>query len=174
MHGAPAIVAWQQHRDGLQQERAIFSRRAFSRRDVPGFARHASAGMTMSDAAGLAWPGGQGIHFAVGYAAQAGWEPPICAADLSGIKFGRMSGSREYPDITDILAQKARGRRERASLSFAEKLAILDKLRADLAPIVQARQARAREHATPEAGAPPGEATKPSRSSGAASKRRDG
>jgi hypothetical protein len=55
-----------------------------------------------------------------------------------------MSKSRQYPNIEDILAQKARGRRERASLSFAEKLAILEKLRKDVAPIVQARQARAR------------------------------
>jgi hypothetical protein len=55
-----------------------------------------------------------------------------------------MNRSQHYPDITDILAQKARGRRERASLSFAEKLAILDKLRKEVAPIVQARQARAR------------------------------
>jgi hypothetical protein len=54
-----------------------------------------------------------------------------------------MSRARQYPDITDILSQKALGRRERASLSFAEKLAILDKLRQDIAPIVQARQARA-------------------------------
>ena len=54
-----------------------------------------------------------------------------------------MSRSQHYPDITDILARKARGRRERASLSFAEKLAILDKLRNDVAPIVRARQARA-------------------------------
>jgi hypothetical protein len=50
---------------------------------------------------------------------------------------------RQYSDIADILEQKARGRRERASLSFAEKLAILDKLREEVAPIVQARQARA-------------------------------
>ena len=55
-----------------------------------------------------------------------------------------MSRAQQYPDITEILAQKARGRRERASLSFAEKLAILDKLREDVAPIVRARQARAR------------------------------
>jgi hypothetical protein len=55
-----------------------------------------------------------------------------------------VSGSQQYPDIADVLAKKARGRRERASLSFAEKLAILDKLRNDLAPIVRARQARAR------------------------------
>jgi hypothetical protein len=55
-----------------------------------------------------------------------------------------MSRAQQYPDITEILAQKARGRRERASLSFAEKLAILDKLREDVAPIVRARQARVR------------------------------
>ena len=53
-----------------------------------------------------------------------------------------MSKTQQYPDITDILAQKALGRRERASLSFAEKLIILDKLREQVAPIVQARQAR--------------------------------
>jgi hypothetical protein len=55
-----------------------------------------------------------------------------------------MSRERQYPDITDILLQKAQGRRERASLSFAEKLAVLEKLRKDVAPIVQARRARAR------------------------------
>ena len=54
-----------------------------------------------------------------------------------------MSKARQYRDIADILAQKTLGRRERASLSFAEKLAILDKLREEVAPIVQARQARA-------------------------------
>jgi hypothetical protein len=54
-----------------------------------------------------------------------------------------MSKVQQYPDIADILAQKARGRRERASLSFAEKLAILDKLREEVAPIVRARQERA-------------------------------
>jgi LTXXQ motif family protein len=65
-------------------------------------------------------------------------------------KFESMSRLQQYPDITDILARKVRGRRQRASLSFAEKLAILDKLRKDVAPIVRARQARGRlaeEHA---------------------------
>jgi hypothetical protein len=60
-----------------------------------------------------------------------------------------MSRVQQYPDISDILARKARGRRERASLSFAEKLAILDKLRKEVAPIVRARQLRgpvAEEH----------------------------
>ena len=55
-----------------------------------------------------------------------------------------MSRLQQYPDITDILARKARGRRERASLSFAEKLALLDKLRNDVAPIVRAMQSRDR------------------------------
>jgi len=64
-----------------------------------------------------------------------------------------MSSQNQYPDITAILAQKAQRRRERASLSFAEKLAILEKLREDVAPIVQARRERARmvaEHASRE------------------------
>jgi len=49
---------------------------------------------------------------------------------------------QSYPDISDILAQKARGRQERAALSFGEKLEILDKLREQVAPIVRARQLR--------------------------------
>jgi hypothetical protein len=53
-----------------------------------------------------------------------------------------MTTRYQYPDISDIIAQKARGRRERALLSFAEKLDILDKLREELEPIVRARQAR--------------------------------
>lgn len=52
---------------------------------------------------------------------------------------------RQYPNIADILARKAAGRRERAQLSFGEKLEILDRLRDDVAPIVAAREARARE-----------------------------
>jgi hypothetical protein len=54
-----------------------------------------------------------------------------------------MDSHRRYPDIADILAQKAKGRRERASLSFAEKLAILEKLRHDVEPFARARRARA-------------------------------
>jgi hypothetical protein len=51
-----------------------------------------------------------------------------------------MSG--HYPDINDILAQKARGRLERSRLSFAEKLDVLEKLRDQVQPIVQARLKR--------------------------------
>jgi hypothetical protein len=47
-----------------------------------------------------------------------------------------------YPDLTDILARKAEGRRQRASLSFAEKLAILDEMKERVAPIALSRKAR--------------------------------
>jgi hypothetical protein len=47
-----------------------------------------------------------------------------------------------YPDITDILARKAEGRRERASLTFAEKLDAVDALKARLEPVDRARKAR--------------------------------
>jgi hypothetical protein len=49
---------------------------------------------------------------------------------------------KQYPDISDILARKAAGKTERAALSFAEKLDALDALRARVAPIVRAREAR--------------------------------
>jgi hypothetical protein len=51
----------------------------------------------------------------------------------------------KYPDISDILARKAEGRRERAALSFADKLDALDALRERVEPIVQAREARSKE-----------------------------
>ena len=47
-----------------------------------------------------------------------------------------------YPDISDIHARKAEGRRRRAKLSFAEKLVILDEMKNRIEPIVQARNAR--------------------------------
>ncbi len=49
---------------------------------------------------------------------------------------------RAYPDITDLLARKAAGRRERASRSFGEKIDMLEALRARVAPIRKAREAR--------------------------------
>ncbi|NOT42954.1 MAG: hypothetical protein HOP13_20945 [Alphaproteobacteria bacterium] len=53
----------------------------------------------------------------------------------------------KYPDTTEILARKAEGRRERASLSFAEKLDAVDALKERLAPIVKARELRRRQRA---------------------------
>ena len=55
----------------------------------------------------------------------------------------RMTDARvEYPDNSGIHARKAEGRRQQAALGFVEKLAILDELRARVAPIVRAREAR--------------------------------
>lgn len=51
----------------------------------------------------------------------------------------------QYPDITDILAAKAAGRRQRAKLSFAEKLRIVDALRERVKPIVEARKFRKKQ-----------------------------
>jgi hypothetical protein len=48
----------------------------------------------------------------------------------------------KYPDISEILAHKAAGRRKRAALGFAEKLDILDALKARVEPIIQARELR--------------------------------
>lgn len=47
-----------------------------------------------------------------------------------------------YPDISDILARKAEGRRELAAMSFSEKLKILEAMRARVEPIRRARAAR--------------------------------
>lgn len=55
-----------------------------------------------------------------------------------------MDGRHRYPEIGDIVARKAKGRSERARLTFGEKLERLDKLRDDVAPIVLARRARTR------------------------------
>lgn len=52
-------------------------------------------------------------------------------------------------DIADIFALKAKGRRERAALSFAEKLVLLDKLRDNVAPI-RARRIHARVPSRPK------------------------
>jgi len=44
--------------------------------------------------------------------------------------------------MKEILERKASGRVERAKLTFAEKLDILDKMRERVAPIVEARKRR--------------------------------
>jgi hypothetical protein len=58
---------------------------------------------------------------------------------------------KHYPDISDILAQKAEWRRRRASLSFAEKLVIMDELRERVRPVAQAREARRRKRSPGDA-----------------------
>lgn len=47
-----------------------------------------------------------------------------------------------YPDISDILARKAEGRREIARRSFGEKIAMMETLRERLEPFKRAREAR--------------------------------
>lgn len=47
-----------------------------------------------------------------------------------------------YPDISDILARKAEGRRELAACSFVEKIAIAEALREQLEPLTRFRESR--------------------------------
>ena len=52
------------------------------------------------------------------------------------------SEEASYPDISDILARKAEGRRNRSKLSFGQKIALVEALRERLAPLKQAREKR--------------------------------
>jgi hypothetical protein len=58
-----------------------------------------------------------------------------------------------YPDNSEILARKSEGRRENARATFAQKLAILERLKERVAPIVRAREARTASQRAPRAGA---------------------
>ncbi len=60
-----------------------------------------------------------------------------------------MGNRKQYPDNSDIFARKAEGRKQRAQLTFAEKLDAVDALRERVAPIVRAREARRRDGASP-------------------------
>jgi len=53
-----------------------------------------------------------------------------------------LGGRKSYPDNAEIFARKAKGRRERALATFAEKLDAVDALRERVAPIVRARETR--------------------------------
>jgi hypothetical protein len=50
-----------------------------------------------------------------------------------------MKSPRTYPDVSDIFARKAAGRRQLASLTFGEKLDMLDALRERTAPLRRRR-----------------------------------
>jgi hypothetical protein len=50
--------------------------------------------------------------------------------------------SSSYPDISDILARKAEARKDRAKLPFAEKIAVIERMRERDAPFRKAREAR--------------------------------
>jgi hypothetical protein len=47
-----------------------------------------------------------------------------------------------YPDISDILARKAEGRREAAKRTFGEKIVWAEEMRERLAPVKRAREER--------------------------------
>jgi hypothetical protein len=53
-----------------------------------------------------------------------------------------------YPDISDILRRKQQGRHDIAAKTFGEKIAMLEALRARLAPFASARQVSAKKSAT--------------------------
>ena len=48
-----------------------------------------------------------------------------------------------FPDIADLLAQKADGRRARARMSFVDKILWVERARRELAPIDRLRRLRA-------------------------------
>jgi hypothetical protein len=59
-----------------------------------------------------------------------------------------MNGKMPYPDISDILARKAEGRRNLSRLSFGQKIAMVEALRERLAPLKRARERRIASTAT--------------------------
>jgi hypothetical protein len=62
-----------------------------------------------------------------------------------------MDAPRRFPDVSDILARKAEGRREIARRSFGEKINMIETMRERLAPLKRAREMRraARSTQTP-------------------------
>ena len=55
-----------------------------------------------------------------------------------------MKQKPEYPDISDILARKAEGRRNLAALTFGQEIDILEAMRARVEPFRRAREAKRR------------------------------
>jgi hypothetical protein len=47
-----------------------------------------------------------------------------------------------YPDVSDVFMRKAEARKKVASLSFAEKIAIIEAMRERVAPFKRAREQR--------------------------------
>ena len=58
----------------------------------------------------------------------------------------------DYPDISDILARKAEGRRELAKLDFWEKVRRMEALRERVRFIKEARETEKAGRSTPERG----------------------
>lgn len=66
----------------------------------------------------------------------------------------RMSDPKapSYPDISDILARKAEGRRDTARRSFGEKITMIEALRERLTPLKRAREERQQKSSKPREG----------------------
>ena len=62
----------------------------------------------------------------------------------------------DYPDISDILARKAEGRRDLAQLDFWDKVRRMEALRERVRFLKELREADRRDKATPSCGAEPG------------------
>jgi len=56
-----------------------------------------------------------------------------------------------FPDISDILARKAEGRRKNARLTLGEKIAMMEALRERVEPMKRAREARKATRKKPSA-----------------------
>jgi hypothetical protein len=61
----------------------------------------------------------------------------------------KVTETPNYPDISDILARKAKGREAASKRSFAEKIAIVEALNARLAPLKAARERRKKDSGEP-------------------------
>jgi hypothetical protein len=61
--------------------------------------------------------------------------------------WGRKSMTRKtsYPDLSDLLLQKAEMRQRRAKRSFEEKIEVIERLREQLKPFKEARETRKAE-----------------------------
>jgi hypothetical protein len=59
-----------------------------------------------------------------------------------------MSDAPEYPDISDLIARKAKGRMNIKQLSFGEKIELMENLRRRLAPLKALREMRRQDEKT--------------------------
>ncbi|HTW68836.1 MAG TPA: hypothetical protein VME47_03015 [Acetobacteraceae bacterium] len=53
-----------------------------------------------------------------------------------------MSDTQKYPDISDLIARKQKGRAEIKRLSFGEKIELIERMKEGLAPFKALREAR--------------------------------
>jgi hypothetical protein len=59
-----------------------------------------------------------------------------------------MSDSQKYPDISDLIARKAKGRINIKQLSFGEKIELIERLRERVAPFKALREQHRQDQET--------------------------